>query len=101
MTQTAVQWLVEQILPNRIDLKTNNVKQTSVDFLIEKLIPQTITQEQFYIIEQAVEMEKQQKGYSEEEVLEFWNWLNDGFIIRKSLPTREELIGWFKLLKNK
>ena len=36
MKQTAVQWLVEQILPNRIDLKTNNVKQTSVDFLIEK-----------------------------------------------------------------
>ena len=70
MKQTAVQWLVEQILPNRIDLKTNNVKQTAVDFLIEKLIPQTITQEQFYIIEQAVEMEKQQKGYSEEEVID-------------------------------
>ena len=30
-----------------------------------------------------------------------WNWLNDGFIIRKSLPTREELIGWFEQFKNK
>ena len=44
---------------------------------------------------------QQERSYSEEEVLELWNWLNDGFIIRKSLPTREELIGWFKQFKNK
>ena len=44
---------------------------------------------------------QQERSYNEEEVLELWNWLNDGFIIRKSLPTREELIGWFKQFKNK
>ena len=44
---------------------------------------------------------QQERSYSEEEVLELWNWLNDGFIIRKSLPTREELIGWFETFKNK
>jgi hypothetical protein len=37
-----------------------------------------------------------EKMYSEEETLNLWNWLNDGFIIRKSLPTKEELFGWFK-----
>ena len=44
---------------------------------------------------------QQETMYSEEEVLELWNWLNDGFIIRKSLPTREELIGWFEQFKKK
>ena len=44
---------------------------------------------------------QQERSYSEEEVLELWNWLNDGFIIRKSLPTREELIGWFEQFKKK
>jgi len=39
--------------------------------------------------------------YSEEETLNLWNWLNDGFIIRKSLPTKEELFGWFEQFKNK
>jgi hypothetical protein len=39
--------------------------------------------------------------YSEEEVLKLWHWLNDGFIIRKSLPTREELIGYFEQFKKK
>jgi len=42
-----------------------------------------------------------ERMYSEEEVLKLWNWLNDGFIIRKSLPTREELIGWFEQFKKK
>jgi hypothetical protein len=36
--------------------------------------------------------------YSEEEVMKLWNWLNDGFIMRKSLPTRYELIDWFKTI---
>ena len=44
---------------------------------------------------------QQEKMYSEEDVLKLWNWLNDGFIIRKSLPTREELIGWFEQFKDK
>jgi hypothetical protein len=39
--------------------------------------------------------------YSEEEVFNLWNWLNDGFIIRKSLPTKEELLGWFEQFKKK
>ena len=42
-----------------------------------------------------------ERMYNEEEVVKLWNWLNDGFIIRKSLPTREELIGWFEQFKNK
>jgi hypothetical protein len=42
-----------------------------------------------------------EKMYSEEETLNLWNWLNDGFIIRKSLPTKEELFGWFEQFKNK
>jgi hypothetical protein len=37
--------------------------------------------------------------YSEDEVFNLWNWLNDGFIIRKSLPTKEELLGWFEQFK--
>jgi hypothetical protein len=45
--------------------------------------------------------EQDKNKYSEEEVLKLWNWLNDGFIIRKSLPTREELIGWFEQFKKK
>lgn len=32
----------------------------------------------------------------DKKVLDLWNWLNDGFIIRKSLPTVEELAGWFE-----
>ncbi len=43
---------------------------------------------------------KAEKMYSEEETLNLWNWLNDGFIIRKSLPTKEELFGWFEQFKN-
>jgi hypothetical protein len=44
---------------------------------------------------------QQERSYSEEEVLKLWHWLNDGFIIRKSLPTREELIGYFEQFKKK
>jgi hypothetical protein len=47
------------------------------------------------------QQEQDKNKYSEKEVLKLWNWLNDGFIIRKSLPTREELIGWFEQFKNK
>jgi hypothetical protein len=43
-----------------------------------------------------LEESKQERMYREEEVLKLWNWLNDGFIMRKSLPTRYELIEWFK-----
>lgn len=81
MKQTGVEWLVKEL---------QEADYIPKDSLILK-----------YVIEQAKEMEKKQQGYSEEEVLDLWNWLNDGFIIRKSLPTREELIGWFEQFKNK
>jgi hypothetical protein len=47
------------------------------------------------------QQEQDKNMYSDEEVFNLWNWLNDGFIIRKSLPTKEELLGWFKQFKNK
>ena len=31
-----------------------------------------------------------------EDIINLWNWLNDGYVIRRSLPTIEELIGWFE-----
>jgi hypothetical protein len=37
-----------------------------------------------------------ERMYSEEEVLNLWDWLNDGFMLRRSLPSREELISWFE-----
>jgi hypothetical protein len=40
-----------------------------------------------------------ERMYSEEEVVKLWNWLNDGFVMRKSLPTKEELIEWFNQFK--
>jgi len=45
------------------------------------------------------QQEQDKNKYSEEEVFNLWNWLNDGFIIRKSLPTKEELLGWFEQFK--
>ena len=45
--------------------------------------------------------EQDKNKYSEKEVIDLWNWLNDGFIIRKSLPSKEELVGWFEQLKKK
>jgi hypothetical protein len=48
-----------------------------------------------------LQQEQDKNKYSEDEVLELWNWLNDGFMMRKSLPTREELIGWFEQIKKK
>ena len=32
-----------------------------------------------------------------EDIINLWNWLNDGYVIRRSLPTIEELIGWFEV----
>jgi len=86
----------------------SNKQQTAVEWLMDRL-PHSIETQFSKQIEQAKELEKQQiidacqqeRMYSEEEVLKLWNWLNDGFIIRKSLPTREELIGWFEQFKKK
>jgi hypothetical protein len=52
MKQTAVEWLVEQFF--------STIRELSVE----------------EIIEQAKEMEKQQQGYSEEEFLEFSEWVS-------------------------
>ena len=53
-------------------LKRNKMKQTAVEFLVEQLFElRNPTLNQIEIIEQAKEIEKQQKGYSEEEVLNF------------------------------
>ncbi len=42
-----------------------------------------------------------ERMYSEEEVLNLWDWLNNGFMLRRSLPSREELISWFEQFKKK
>ncbi len=39
---------------------TNETKQTAVEYLIEQLFPKALSQEQYYHIEQAKEMEKYQ-----------------------------------------
>ena len=50
-------------------------KMTAVEWLIEQLFElRNPTLNQIEIIEQAKEMEKEQQGYTEEEVLEFSNW---------------------------
>ena len=36
------------------------MKQTAVEYLVEQLLPKALSQEQYYHIEQAKEMEKQQ-----------------------------------------
>jgi hypothetical protein len=45
------------------------MKQTAVEFLISKLNPYGLSESQTLVFEQAKEMEKQQQGYSEEEML--------------------------------
>jgi hypothetical protein len=54
------------------------MKQTAVEWLYRVLIFNPVTIEHFEhnkkCLEQAKEMEKQQQGYSEEEVVEFANW---------------------------
>ena len=36
------------------------MKQTAIEYLVEQLIPKALTAEQYYHIEQALELEKQQ-----------------------------------------
>ena len=47
------------------------MKQTAVEYLVEQLFPKALSTEQYYHIEKAKEMEKQQnsnKKYSEDEL---------------------------------
>ena len=41
-------------------LNQNKMKQTAVEWLVEQLMPKVLTAEQYYHIEKAKEMEKQQ-----------------------------------------
>jgi len=86
------------------DLKRNNMKQTAVEFLIEKISLKEKTNETFLFptiknefIEQAKELEKQQQGYSEEEVLEILYKHTEDLLAGKKVTLEE----WFNKLKKK
>jgi len=53
------------------------MKQTAVEYLVEQLMPKALTAEQYYHIQQAKEMEKEQqqdnKMYSEEDMKTVFN----------------------------
>jgi len=46
------------------------MKQTAVEWLVDKLMPKVLTAEQYYHIEQAKEMEKQQHGKTWDEAID-------------------------------
>ena len=89
--------------------KTNKMKQTAVEWLYETLWKQTDFSLPNNILEQAKEMEKQQQGYSEEEVIELLQKAlthkDDGEI--GSLVTAQgeirpaNFFSWFERFKNK
>jgi hypothetical protein len=91
MKQTAVEWLEEQIICQQniyIDLgKKNKTLKKQVDAIL------TATTLLKMKCEQAKEMEKEQQGYSEEEVLEF--------LINCPTNTEKDTIEWFEQFKNK
>lgn len=64
---TAVEWLIERLMNNQVDNK---------------------------MLEQAKELEKQQKGYSEEDMNDYANYR---LLIKKPLNPKE----WFEKFKNK
>ena len=56
------------------------MKQTAVEYLIDQLLPKALTAEQYYHIEQAKAMEKEQieiahtcGGYGEKEAEQYYN----------------------------
>lgn len=77
MKQTAVEWLVEEI--NKINVSTE------ARIFINKLE------------KQAKEMEKQQQGYSEEEVIKILYQFHYD-LVNSNFDTKEE---WFEKFKNK
>lgn len=82
------------------------MKQTAVEFLSEQIRLTNIEGLRFQLwdaIEQAKEMEKQQQGYSEEELFKIindfcfdWNYNYKG-----ELSQKQYLIEWFEKFKNK
>ena len=70
---------------------------TAVEFLSEKIRLTNIEGLRFQLwdaIEQAKEMEKQQQGYSEEDMMDYSNYR---LLIKKALSPKE----WFEEFKNK
>jgi len=41
-------------------MRTNKVKQTAVEYLVEQLFPKALSEQQYYHIEKAKQMEKDQ-----------------------------------------
>jgi uncharacterized protein (DUF2342 family) len=72
---TAVEWLVEQVFKTY-----NNTTEKKID--------------NKSIIEQAKEMEKQQQGYSEEDMNDYANYR---LLFKKPIEPKE----WFEQFKNK
>jgi S-adenosylhomocysteine hydrolase len=68
-------------------------QQTGVEFLVEMFDLKT----DLAIIDQAKEMEKQQQGYGEEEVLEILYKHTEDLLAGKKVTLEE----WFKQFKNK
>jgi hypothetical protein len=81
MKQTAVEWLV-----NEIKVARKLCDDSSMEMDIWHTLDVLIAKE-----EQAKEMEKQQQGYSEEEVLEMLNYFGNEEYIKQ----------WFEQFKNK
>ena len=83
------------------------MKQTAVEFLLENieiLIKQGNTFNypifKYYFIEEAKEMEKQQQGYSEEDMRECWMACL-GFNKPEKFNSRVKFEEWFETFKNK
>ena len=49
----------------------------------------------FFQMSEPIELPSDEE-IGKEDIINLWNWLNDGYVIRRSLPTIEELIGWFE-----
>jgi hypothetical protein len=87
MKQTAVEWLQEQLK----DVKYNPLEKNGYSNALERLF------------KQAKEMEKEQQGYSEEELFKIindfcfdWNYNYKG-----ELSQKQYLIEWFERFKKK
>jgi hypothetical protein len=66
--------------------------KTAVEWLVEQLMPKVLTAEQYYHIEQAKEMEKQQQGYSEEEVIEIIKLsCEEGMLIQRTINDKVKI----------
>lgn len=91
----------EEVLENRsnayefINFDKKDMKQSAVEWLEEKLIEAGLqfTKGEALEIEQAKEMENEQKGYSEEEVLDI--------LFSMSVENPKDITEWFNNLKNK